>query len=206
MPAELPPDESVTTAAVPPAERPVLPALVEHLLRYSVRRGDFVLKSGKRSDWFIDAKQTTCRPEGMLLVADALLAVLPDDVTALGGLTMGADAVAFGVAGIAATRGRHLRSFSVRKETKDHGGGGRIAGALEPGDRVAITEDAVTRGVSMLEAAEVVREVGAEPVLLVPVVDRGGTVAELAAEAGLAVHPLVTAPDLGFPYERAVPG
>jgi len=180
-----------------PASRP----LVEHLLAHSVRRGDFVLKSGKRSDWFIDAKQTTCRPEGMLLVADAALARLPDDITAIGGLTMGADAVAFGVAAIAATRGRALRSFSVRKEEKDHGGGGRIAGALEPGDRVVITEDAVTRGVSMLEAAEVVRAAGAVPVLLMPVVDRGGTVAALAAEHGLPLAALVTAPDLGFAYE-----
>ena len=177
-------------------------ALVAHLLEHSVRRGDFVLKSGRRSPWFIDAKQTTCRPDGMLLVADALLATLPDDVTALGGLTMGADAVAFATAGIAAVRGRPLRAFSVRKEAKDHGGGGRLAGALEPGDRVAITEDAVTRGVSMLEAVDVVRACGAEPVLLVPVVDRGGTCADLAAGAGLAFRALVTAPDLGFPYEK----
>jgi orotate phosphoribosyltransferase len=177
-------------------------ALVDHLLRHSVRRGDFVLKSGRRSNWFIDAKQTTCRPDGMLLVADALLAALPDDITALGGLTMGADAAAFATAGIAATRGRELKAFSVRKDTKDHGGGGRLAGALDPGDRVAITEDAVTRGVSMLEAAEVVRACGAEPVLLVPVVDRGGTVAALAADAGIELRALVTAPDLGFPYEK----
>ena len=152
------------------------PALVDHLLAHSVKRGDFTLKSGRRSTWFIDAKQTTCRPDGMLLVAEAALEVIPEDVTAIGGLTMGADAMAFAVAAVAATRGRMLRSFSVRKEEKDHGAGGRIAGALEPGDRVVITEDAVTRGVSMLEAAEVVRAVGAEPVLLVPVVDRGGTV------------------------------
>ena len=167
-----------------------------------MRRGDFVLKSGRRSDWFIDAKQTTCRPDGMLLVAEALLAVLPDEVTALGGLTMGADAAAFATAGIAATRGRPLKAFSVRKEAKDHGGGGRLAGALDPGDKVAITEDAVTRGVSMLEAAEVVRACGAEPVLLVPVVDRGGTVTDLAAEQGLAVRALVTAPDLGLPVRE----
>jgi orotate phosphoribosyltransferase len=179
-------------------------ALIEHLLRHAVRRGDFVLKSGKRSGWFIDAKQTTCRPEGMLLVADAMLAVMPGDITAIGGLTMGADAVSFGTAAVAATRGRPLRSFSVRKDVKDHGGGGRLAGALEPGDRVALTEDTATRGVSMLEAAEVVWEHGAEPVLLVPVVDRGGTCAALAAEAGLAYHALVTAPDLGFPYEKDV--
>jgi len=84
-------------------------ALVEHLLRHSVREGDFVLKSGKHSRWFIDVKQTTCRPEGMLLVADALLAALPDDVNAIGGLTMGADAAAFATAAVAATRGRPLR-------------------------------------------------------------------------------------------------
>ena len=176
-------------------------ALIDHLLAHSVKRGDFVLKSGKPTDWFIDVKQTTCRPEGMLLVADAALAVLPDDITAIGGLTMGADAVAFGIAAIAATRGRHLRSFSVRKEVKDHGGGGRIAGAVEPGDKVVITEDAVTRGVSMLEAAEVVRQAGAEPVLLLTVVDRGGTVEAMAAEHGIPLLALVTAPDLGFPYE-----
>ncbi len=176
-------------------------ALVAHLLEHSVRTGDFTLKSGKRSSWFIDAKQTTCRADGMLLVADAALEVIPDDVTAIGGLTMGADAVAFGIAAIAATRGRELRSFSVRKEVKDHGGGGRIAGALQPGDRVVITEDAATRGVSMLEAADVVREAGAVPVLVLPVVDRGGTCEAMAAEAGIAYRALVTAPDLGFPYD-----
>jgi orotate phosphoribosyltransferase len=177
------------------------PLLVAHLREHAVRTNGFTLKSGKTSHWFIDAKQTTCRGDGMLLVADALLSVLPADVTALGGLTMGADAVAFGTAGVAATRDRPLRSFSVRKEVKDHGGGGRIAGALEPGDRVAITEDAVTRGVSMLEAADVVEEAGAVPICLVPVVDRGGTCGAMAVERGLSYLPLVTAPDLGFPYE-----
>ncbi len=185
--------------STPPPAR--FTALRDHLLEHSVRRGEFVLKSGKSSDWFIDAKQTTCSPQGMLLVADALLAVLPDDVTALGGLTMGADAAAFATAGIAATRGRMLRAFSVRKEVKDHGGGGRIAGALVPGDKVAVTEDAVTRGVSMLEAAEVIRAAGAEVVLLVPVVDRGGTVTDMAAAAGIEVRALVTALELGFSYE-----
>jgi orotate phosphoribosyltransferase len=176
-------------------------ALLQHLLDHSVRTGDFVLKSGKRSSWFIDAKQTTCSPEGMLLVADAVLEAIPDDATAIGGLTMGADAIAFATAAVAATRQRPLRAFSVRKEAKDHGGGGRIAGALEPGDRVVITEDAVTRGVSPIEAAKVVREAGAIPVLILALVDRGGTCAALAAAEGIAFKALVTAPDLGFPYE-----
>ena len=176
-------------------------ALRQHLLDHSVRTGDFVLKSGKRSSWFIDAKQTTCSPEGMLLVADAVLEAIPDDATAIGGLTMGADAIAFATAAVAATRQRPLRAFSVRKEAKDHGGGGRIAGALEPGDRVVITEDAVTRGVSPIEAAKVVRKAGARPVLILALVDRGGTCAALAAAEGIAFKAILTAPDLGFDYE-----
>ncbi|HEX4220343.1 MAG TPA: hypothetical protein VHZ02_18355, partial [Acidimicrobiales bacterium] len=63
---------------------PPLPAsefaeLRAHLLTHSVKRGDFVLKSGRRSSWFIDSKQTVCRPEAMLLVADAVLSVIPPE-------------------------------------------------------------------------------------------------------------------------------
>lgn len=175
-------------------------ALVAHLLEYSVRRGDFTLKSGARSEWFIDSKQTVCRPDGVLLVADLALAAIPTEATAIGGLTVGADPVAYGIAAIAATRGRTLRSFTIRKEAKDHGVQGRLAGALTAGDKVVITEDTVTRGSSSLEAARVVRELGAEPVLVLVVVDRGGTCAAMAAEAGIAFHALVTAPELGFDY------
>ena len=128
--------------------------------RTRCKTGDFVLKSGRRRSWFIDSKQTVCRPGGMLLVADAVLALVPDEATAIGGLTMGADPVAFVTAGVAATRGRPLKAFSVRKEAKDHGGGGRIAGALDPGDKVVVTEDTVTRGTSLLEAVHAVRDAG----------------------------------------------
>ena len=175
--------------------------LRQHLLEHAVKRGDFVLKSGKRSNWFIDAKQTVCRPEAMLLVAEGVLSVVPDAATAIGGLTMGADPVAFVTAAVAAERGRALKAFSVRKEAKDHGAGGRIAGALDRGDQAVITEDAVTRGTSLLEAARAVREVGADPVLLVAVVDRGGTVAAMAEAEGIPFRALLTAPDLGFGYE-----
>ena len=178
-------------------------ALVAHLLEHSVRTGDFTLKSGRKSTWFIDSKQTVCRPDGLLLVADAALAAIPDDVTAIGGLTMGADPVAFGIAAVAATRGRALRSFSIRKDAKDHGVQGRLAGALLPGDKVVITEDTVTRGTSPLEAALAVRELGADPVLILVVVDRGGTCAGMAEAEGIAFHALVTASDLGFAYEGA---
>ena len=179
-----------------------LAALRDHLLGHSVRVGDFVLKSGRRSSWFIDSKQTVCRPGGMLLVAEAVLDVLPDEATAIGGLTMGADPVAFVTAGVAAARGRPLKAFSVRKEEKDHGGGGRVAGALDAGDRVVVTEDTVTRGTSMLQAVEAVRAAGADVVLAVAVVDRGGAAGRLLEGVGVAFRALVGAPDLGFEFDE----
>lgn len=175
-------------------------ALREHVLAHSLRQGEFTLKSGRRSRYFLDTKQTACRPDGILLVADAALAVIPEDATAIGGLTMGADPVAFGIAAIAATRGRNLRSFSIRKEAKDHGVTGRIAGPLLPGDRVVVTEDTVTRGTSIMEAVDVITEFGATPIAIVVIADRGGTCASMAAERGIPYFPLLTAPDLGFDY------
>jgi orotate phosphoribosyltransferase len=165
-----------------------------------VRRGDFTLKSGAKSTWFLDTKQTACRPDGVVLMADVALDFIPSDANAIGGLTMGADPVAYGIAAIAAVRGRTLRSFSVRKESKDHGVTGRIAGALQPGDRVVITEDTVTRGTSIMEAVDVVRAFGAEPVLITVIVDRGGTCAAMAQAAGVPFRPMLTAVDLGFGF------
>ena len=175
-------------------------ALRRHVLEHALRTGSFTLKTGRTSSWFLDAKQTACRPDGILLVADAALAVIPPEADAIGGLTMGADPVAYGIAAVAATRGRALRSFSIRKEAKDHGVTGRVAGALQPGDRVVITEDTVTRGTSIMEAAEVVRAFGAEPVLITVIVDRGGTCAAMAQAAGIAFVPMLTAPDLGYAF------
>ena len=78
-----------------------------------MKRGQFTLKSGATSTWFLDTKQTACRPDGIVLVADAVLSILPDSATAIGGLTMGADPVAFGVAAVAATRGPARSAVSV---------------------------------------------------------------------------------------------
>jgi len=175
----------------------------DHLLEHSVRRGEFTLKSGRASSWFIDSKQTICAPDVMQDLATLVLDAIPADATAIGGLTMGADGLSFITAGVAAARGRSLAAFSVRKEEKDHGAGGRVAGVLRKGDRVVITEDTVTRGTSLLEAVHVAQAVGAEVVLILAVVDRGGTAEALSAKEGLTFHALFSAPDLGFAFEGA---
>lgn len=177
--------------------------LIEHLTTHAVRTdGPFQLKSGRWSPWFLDAKQTACRADGIALITELALEVIPPEATAIGGLTVGADPVAYGIAALAGTHGRDLRSFTIRKQAKGHGIAGRVAGALRPGDRVVVTEDAVTRGTSPMEAVEVVRRFGAEPVLVMAVVDRGGTCGAMATDAGVPFAALVTAPDLGFPYEK----
>lgn len=183
-----------------PALDPARDALRKHILQHSLKTGSFTLKSGRTSNWFLDSKQTACRSDGILLVSDVALVILPSDIDAIGGLTMGADPVAFGIAAVAATRGRTLRSFSVRKEAKDHGVTGRIAGALQPGDRVAIVEDTVTRGTSLFEAVEVVKAFGATPVFITVIVDRGGTCAAMASDAKITYQPMLTALDLGYEY------
>jgi orotate phosphoribosyltransferase len=186
-----------------PSLSPVLDRLRDHVLEHSVKHGEFVLKSGATSSWFLDTKQTACRGEGIVAVTDAVLEVFADvvaDVDAIGGLTLGADPMAYGVAAVAATRGRQLRSFSVRKEPKQGGITGRIAGALVAGDRVLVTEDTTTRGTSLIEAADAIADFGARPTWMTVIVDRGGTCAAMAAERGIDYRPLLTAPDLGFDY------
>ncbi len=189
-------------ASLPPLS-PSLDRLRAHVLEHSVKHGEFVLKSGATSSWFLDTKQTACRGDGIVMVTDAVLEVFADvfdDIDAIGGLTLGADPMAYGVAAVAATRGRQLRSFSVRKEAKQGGITGRIAGALTAGDRVLVTEDTTTRGTSLIDAVDAIAEFGARPTWMTVIVDRGGTCAAMAAARGIDYRPLLTAPDLGFDY------
>ena len=180
--------------------------LADLILDVSVLRGDFTLKSGRSSTWFIDGKQVVCDPSGVLLNAVAMVRIMdeffgssfPDTI---GGMTMGADPVAFSVAAIASAIGRPLRSFSIRKEPKDHGPGGRVAGSIRPGDKVVIAEDVTSRGTSILAAANVAIEAGGEVVLATAMVDRGGTVADLMANVGIPFRAIFTAPELGLPFE-----
>ncbi len=186
-----------------PALTPTLDRLRAHVLEHSVKTGDFVLKSGARSTWFLDTKQTACRADGIIAVTDAIVEVFGDDlatIDAIGGLTLGADPMAYGVAAVLGTRGVDLRSFSVRKEAKAGGVTGRIAGALRPGDRVLVTEDTTTRGTSLMEAVEQIEAYGAEPVFMSVIVDRGGTCAAMAKARRIDYRPLLVAPDLGYDY------
>ena len=174
--------------AIPPDFRA---ELVGHLIRHAVRTdGPFTLRSGELSDWYIDARQTTFDGAGAAIVGRAVLAVLHEQVTAVGGLTMGADPIALATAIIASAAGRPLRAFSVRKQAKDHGTGGRLVGPISAEDTVAVLEDTTTTGSAIVEAVEIAQAVS--------LVDRSdGRVAARMAELGIPYTALVTPRDLG---------
>ena len=172
-------------------------ALVEHLTTHALRTdGPFRLASGRMSDWYLDGRQTTFDGVGARLVGAAVVAALQPEVTAVGGLTMGADPIAVATAIFADPP---LRAFSVRKTEKDHGTGGRIVGPLHDSDQIAVLEDTTTTGGSMAEAVGVLRSEGHAVVQAITVVDRsGGAAAKLLSDIGLPMTALVTPADLGI--------
>lgn len=135
---------------------------------------DIVLASGKRSTFYVNGKKITLHPEGLFLFASLLLDELEayPEITAVGGLTMGADPIAAAICVLSHLRGRPIAAFLVRKEAKGHGTGSRIEGDLETGQKVAIIEDTITTGGSAIKAIEAVKEVGADPSVVFALVDR----------------------------------
>lgn len=173
-------------------------ALADHLRRHALRTGEFVLRSGARSTWYVDARETTFSGEGARLVASAVLEVLDPAVTALGGPTQGADPIAVATAVVAAGEGRSLKAFSVRARAKEHGLGGRLVGPVGPEDRVAVVEDTTTTGGSLLETVDVLAAAGISVIQGLTLVDRsGGRVAEAFAERAIPYRALLLPADLG---------
>ncbi len=160
--------------------------------------GPFILRSGAVSDWYIDARQTTFDGAGAVTVGEAVLEALGSDVTAVGGLTMGADPIAVATAVAGEAVGRPLRAFSVRKEAKGHGTGGRLVGPVGPDDVVAVLEDTTTTGSAMFEAIEALSEAGIQIAQVITLVDRSnGIAAGKVAAAGIPYLALVVPRDLG---------
>lgn len=176
-------------------------ALVDHLVKHALRTdGPFTLRSGATSDWYVDARQTTFDGAGARVVGEAVLSVLDERVDAVGGLTMGADPIAIATAMIAASLGRDIKAFSIRKEAKDHGTGGRLVGPIDESMAVAIVEDTTTTGGAAVEAARYLLGLGFEIVQAIALVDRSeGRAAENFAELGIDHIAMVVPADLGVP-------
>lgn len=163
-----------------------------------------MLASGRRSTLYVDCRLTTMSPEGQLLIGRVGLAALRKTgwpVDSVGGLTLGADPISYAIAHASALEaeagtGGMVRSFTVRKEAKQHGTGKLIEGPFQAGDKVVVVEDVITTGGSALKAAEAIRAAGGEILGVLALVDREEGGREALEAAGLNVISLATASDL----------
>lgn len=175
--------------------------LKDLLLARSVRRGEFVLASGRRSSFYVDARLTTMSGDGLAVVGGLGLdrmGVRGWTPRAVGGLTLGADPIAYALALTARRRGQLLDAFTVRKQPKDHGTGRRIEGCFASGYAVVIVEDVLTTGSSAREAISAVTSEGGSVLGVMVVLDREEGGREALEREGYVVEAFLTASDLGL--------
>jgi len=175
--------------------------LKDLLLTRSVRRGDFVLASGRHSSFYIDARLTTMSGDGLAVIGGLGLdrfAARGWTPRAVGGLTLGADPIAYALALTARRRGQLLDAFTVRKQPKDHGTRKRIEGCFAAGYPVVVVEDVLTTGSSALDALRALEAEGGHILGVMAVVDRQEGGREAIERAGYLVEALLSTTDLGL--------
>src|SRR5438132_8135220 len=182
----------------PVSQLPARARLADIIRTRSFGRGEITLASGRKSDFYFNLKPTMLDPEGAALLAELSYEALKDDnLDYVGGLEMGAVPLAGALAQISWIKGHPIAAFFVRKKPKEHGAKLAIEGlprgeTLE-GKRVVIVEDVTTTGGSAMKAVESVREMGAEVVLVLTMVDREEGADDTFGAAGLPFRSLYKA-------------
>jgi len=172
-------------------------ALKAEILKKAVVHGKVILSSGKEADYYVDLRRITLDSTAAPLGGEVMREVTKDwDFDAVGGLTLGADPVATAMMHVAASQGRKLDAFVVRKAEKAHGLQRRIEGPDVKGRRVLAVEDTSTTGGSVMTAVEALREAGAIVVGVATIVERGA--APLLAENKLEYKFAYSLTDLGL--------
>lgn len=171
--------------------------LLWELREHAVLHGEFVLSSGARSTYYLDARRVTLSATGAALVGELFLDALAETgISGVAGLTLGADPIVSAIVTLAGTRDMRLDGFLVRKEAKGHGTARRIEGPWRPGLRVAVVDDTLTTGSSSLAAAAAVEEAGSEVTGIYALIDREQGAREALAAAGYKLTVLFTAREL----------
>lgn len=178
-------------------------ALLEIIRRESFLKGSFTLASGQHSNWYYDGKMTMGHPKGMLLIGEVIFDLLKDkEVVAVGGLAAGAIPIGASISIASSNTDRPLPNFWVREETKSHGTQKLIEGQFpkEKGSRVAIIDDVMTTGGSVLKAVQRVEEDGAVVDCIIVILDRRAGGSEKLRSQGYKVISLYEATEDGKPY------
>lgn len=171
--------------------------LKNEIINKAVVHGKVILSSGKEADYYVDLRRITLDHVAAPLVGEVMLELTKElQFDAVGGLTLGADPVATAMMHVAASNGRALDSFVVRKEGKAHGLQRRIEGPDVAGKRVLAVEDTSTTGGSVLTAVEALKEAGAIVVGVAVIVERGAK--EAIEAAGYQYFAAYQLADLGL--------
>ena len=181
--------------------------LKELLLQKSCRQGTFTLTSGRTSDFYVDGKQTTLDAEGGYLCGRLLFELIrqhSEPITGVGGMTLGADPLVTAVSLVSYLENSPIPAFIVRKEAKGHGTGNFIEGKsnLIKGGLVALVEDVVTTGGTLLKVIERVENEGFKVGLVATIVDRQEGGAETLAASGYPLKAVFTREELMGPVPR----
>ena len=133
----------------------------------------FKLVSGRMSNYYFNCKAVTLHPEGMYLIGNIIFEIIKDlPVKGIGGLTLGADPVAYAVAYTSFIKERPIEAFVIRKSAKSHGTMQWIEGNIKSGDKVVIVDDVITTGKSTIEAINKARDAGLDIIKVIALVDR----------------------------------
>ncbi|MFO0691072.1 MAG: orotate phosphoribosyltransferase [Myxococcota bacterium] len=175
-------------------------ALLDLILEVSFERREVTLASGRKSNFYLDLRQTLMRPRGVALAGRLILDRLQTGpaVEAVGGMAVGAVPLVSAVLAAAAQEpaATGLLGFFVRKEKKAHGLGRQIEGGFKPGQVVALVEDTTTTGGSTLDALGIVEAEGGKVARVLCLVDRGEGAAEAFAARGVRLEPIFGRGDL----------
>ncbi|MGH7719487.1 MAG: orotate phosphoribosyltransferase [Gemmatimonadaceae bacterium] len=178
--------------------------LAAFLARYAYQEGDFVLSSGARSTFYLDAKQVTYHPDAAGLVGTAVYRLATEfGAEAIGGLTMGADAIVTSTVIESARAGRPMPGFVVRKEPKGHGLQKWIEGISPAGKRVAIVDDVITYGSSVLRAIKAASQAQAKIAVVIGLVDREEGGRDAIEKTGVPFRAICTLSDIRALAARA---
>ena len=148
--------------------------LVSLLKERSLQLGNVTLSSGKKSKYYVDARLTTMSADGLEVIGTLGVAMISSaqwHPSAVGGLTLGADPVAYAISMASRHTPPVMDAFTVRKQSKRHGARRQIEGCFSEGDHVVVVEDVITTGKSELIAAQAVEDEGGRVVGVLGVVD-----------------------------------
>ncbi|MBU1090794.1 MAG: orotate phosphoribosyltransferase [Candidatus Omnitrophica bacterium] len=174
--------------------------LLQLLKEKALKKGEFILSSGKKSNYYLDGRIITLTPEGAYLVASIILELIKDkNIDAIGGPALGADPISGAVAVLSHIKKIPIKTFIVRKRAKMHGAGRQIEGPeLKSKDRVILVDDVATTGGALLEAVSALKEKGVEIEGAIVIVDRDQGAKQSLAKEGIRLSAIFNLEDLGL--------